>query len=751
MITSLRETTWTRVRQHWITALLLIAVVTTWLSLLSGVDRLREAETIAAVAISGVWYGALLSISHFRGRTAWLIDIITSLGLAVLIVGRILPDVSSLFAQPFDKSLWLMNVRLATLGEVLRSDTQWLLTNYLTQTRLFLFLNVLAVWNAAVWLMWGVLRRRRALAAVLPLTMLGVVYTALSTEGPHISVLFIAACVLLMVRTAYTYQTHDWNRRDVGFPELIGEDWTVWAAILAIAVVLLAGISTPEWRDSFQRFVDSLRPPPPPPERTAVPVQVRPQISDNYTPSFVPRMDYVGDSFPVSDQTVFYVITDDPPDGVDSSGQARPPKQKHYWRGAIFDRYTGSGWEPLDVEVEMPPASSDLAGPGRYALTQQFDIISLLDNRLFAAGQPVKASSGTILQAARDDLTAVLPRGRFPRYEIISWVPRVTAQELETAATDYPPEIRAKYLQLPGSVPQRVKDLAARLTEGATSPYDEALRLQEYLRITYPYKLDVPAPPPNRDVSDYFLFDAPGGFCSYYATAMAVMLRSQGVPARVVAGFATGEYDGLLRKYRVPAKAAHAWVEVYFPTYGWIEFEPTASQEVFDYTGAETDRPDRLPEATQPRSAEAALAPIVIGAFTALMLGLIGAAAYIVWRRYAQSRLTPELQARKLYWETRRSLRRLGVEVMPSATPAEFRAACADRLADQPRLQNAVEAATDSYIRAVFTASPPDRSDVDMVRRAWRAAWKERLKLKLRLYARHLRGHPVQISQRDRG
>ena len=81
--------------------------------------------------------------------------------------------------KSFDRSLWLMNARLATLAEVLRSDTQWLLTNYFPQTRLFLFLNVLAVWSAAVWMLWGVLRWRRAFAAVLPLTILGVMLTAL--------------------------------------------------------------------------------------------------------------------------------------------------------------------------------------------------------------------------------------------------------------------------------------------------------------------------------------------------------------------------------------------------------------------------------------------------------------------------------------------------------------------------------------------------------------------------------------------
>src|SRR5512135_745309 len=111
MIDSLRETTWTRIQQHWITALLLSAVVITWLSMLTNIDRLREVETIAAVAVSGMLYGTLLAVSRWRGRAAWTINILTSLGLAILIVGRLLPDPAALFGQPLIKSLWLMNAR----------------------------------------------------------------------------------------------------------------------------------------------------------------------------------------------------------------------------------------------------------------------------------------------------------------------------------------------------------------------------------------------------------------------------------------------------------------------------------------------------------------------------------------------------------------------------------------------------------------------------------------------------------------
>jgi hypothetical protein len=364
-------------------------------------------------------------------------------------------------------------------------------------------------------------------------------------------------------------------------------------------------------------------------------------------------------------------------------------------------------------------------------VTQQYQIVSLQDNRLFAAGQPV-ASKDAALQAAPDDATAILPRGRLPRYEITSWAPKVSAQELDSDPVAYPPEITTRYLQLPNSVPQRVKDLAARLTQGATSAYDKAVRIQEYLRATYLYKLNVPQPPANRDVVDYFLFDAPGGFCSYYASAMTVLLRSQGVPARVVVGFATGEYDGLLRRYVVPANAAHSWVEVYFPTYGWIEFEPTSSRSTFEYTGEEAPLPDRQPETSPVRSDDAAPTALVISTFAVLLIGSVGVATFYWWKRQRLLQLAPEVQARQLYWHTRRSLAQLGVEAAGSATPAEFLQACADRLINHPRLQDSVQRVTELYIRAVFTSVPPEQSDVAAVRQAWRSTWRERVKLRWR-------------------
>jgi transglutaminase-like putative cysteine protease len=732
MLNSVRDSAWNQIKQSWITVALVAMVVLSWLQVVAAADWLRDANVLVSVAICGVLYGWLLASARFRGRTALIIDLVTSLGFALLVAGRILPEVKLLTAQPFEKTIWLMNARALTGLEALRDDAQWLLTHYFPNTRLFLFVNVFAMWNAAVWLMWCVARRKRALRGVLPIAVLIAYYTGLGKDGPSLPLWFIAGSVLLLARTAFTYTTHDWDRRRVGFPDLIGEDWTVAAAMLSVAVILLAGASTPEWRNSMQHFLESLRPPPLPSAQPAAPVVVDLQQTGDQTVSFVPSMGDVGDPFPDSTETVFYVTTSDEPSGMDSGGIAKPPAQQHYWRGAIYDRYTGTGWEQLDVSVPVStPDSIDLVAPGRYALTQQYQIVALQDNRLFAAAQPIAGTDAT-LQAAPEDATAILPRGRLPKYEITSWAPKVSAQELEATNGAYPAEITARYLQLPDSVPQRVKDLAARLAQGSTSAYDKAVRVQEYLRATYPYKLTVPAPPPNRDVVDYFLFDAPGGFCSYYASAMTVMLRSLGVPARVVVGFTAGDYDGLLRRYVVPTNAAHAWVEVYFPNYGWIEFEPTSSRSTFEYTGAETPLPDRLPETFTARSNDAAPTVMAFSTFMVLVIGSVGFAALYLWRRQRWLQLAPEVQARKLYWQTRRSLASLGVEAAHSATPAEFLQACADRLLDHPRLHDSVRGVTELYIRAMFTSMPPDRSEVAVVRQAWRSSWRERVKLRWR-------------------
>lgn len=134
------------------------------------------------------------------------------------------------------------------------------------------------------------------------------------------------------------------------------------------------------------------------------------------------------------------------------------------------------------------------------------------------------------------------------------------------------------YLQLPRNLPQRVKDLATSLVAGSKTDYDKAKAIEQYLSKTYPYNLDVRSTPRNRDFVDYFLFDLKQGYCSYYASAMAVLARCAGLPARYVEGYMlppepTKESP---TTYIVTNMQAHAWVEIYFEGYGWLPFEPTS-------------------------------------------------------------------------------------------------------------------------------------------------------------------------------
>jgi hypothetical protein len=147
-----------------------------------------------------------------------------------------------------------------------------------------------------------------------------------------------------------------------------------------------------------------------------------------------------------------------------------------------------------------------------------------------------------------------------------------------------------------------VTTLAQEVTAPYVTPYDKATAIESYLR-NYPYNTEISAPPEGMDAVEYFLFDVRQGYCDYYASAMAVMLRTIGVPSRLAAGYAPGELVAgddkpvYTDEYRVLERDAHAWVEVFFPTYGWIQFEPTASQPLVQRVVAvEPSRIDSTPE-----------------------------------------------------------------------------------------------------------------------------------------------------------
>ena len=211
-----------------------------------------------------------------------------------------------------------------------------------------------------------------------------------------------------------------------------------------------------------------------------------------------------------------------------------------------------------------------------------------------------------------DDVEVVFSRQTLAAgstYEFTSLASTATPDDLRAAGTDYPAFVQNRYLQLPNTITPRTTQLAQQLTAGTSNPFDAAMAIEEYLRGHIRYNENVPVPPANQDVVDYVLFDNPQGYCEYYATSMVVMLRALGIPARMVAGYYPGSPDPQEGGFLYRQKNAHAWVEAFFPGYGWIPFEPTASRPDLTYGAGDSQRaeqattPPALP--TMPAGAQA--------------------------------------------------------------------------------------------------------------------------------------------------
>ena len=165
-------------------------------------------------------------------------------------------------------------------------------------------------------------------------------------------------------------------------------------------------------------------------------------------------------------------------------------------------------------------------------------------------------------------------------YQITSSVSLAKPQDLRLAGSDYPTWALDRYTQLPTDFPQRIRNLSREVTAGAPTPYDKAKAVEEYLENNFKYNLKIEPPPYNVDGVEHFLFTQKEGYSEYFASAMTVMLRSEGMPARLVTGYTLGEKLPDRDIYVVTDRNSHAWVEVYFPRYGWIHFEPTPDREI---------------------------------------------------------------------------------------------------------------------------------------------------------------------------
>jgi transglutaminase-like putative cysteine protease len=249
-------------------------------------------------------------------------------------------------------------------------------------------------------------------------------------------------------------------------------------------------------------------------------------------------------------------------------------EEPRLWRVNSYDRYTGDGW--IQTGDPAPLGAGPLDGPPgpTRELRQEIETDTSLDI-LPTAWQPVavegEVASDTLVGPGGGlTLDRTLTDGE--TFEVRSEIPDPERETLVEAGRNYPESVRERYTQLPQSTPDRIGDRTEQIAQNADSPFETAVTIEQWLERNRDYSLTIDRP--EGDIADSFLFEMDAGYCTYFATTMVTMLRSQDIPARMATGYTPGQPVGE-NEYAVRGLNSHAWVEVYFPDIGWVEFDPT--------------------------------------------------------------------------------------------------------------------------------------------------------------------------------
>ncbi len=251
-----------------------------------------------------------------------------------------------------------------------------------------------------------------------------------------------------------------------------------------------------------------------------------------------------------------------------------------YWRGIALDEFDGSSWRATGGGRYGGPESATYRrapeGRGREGhLAQEVITESLDTDVLFAANFPVSYSSVPGGRVAQVNDSFILPgriSGRI-KYVAYSNVYPPEADDLRAAGDDYSGIDSERYLQLPPLAPG-VSELALEITSSDRNAYDKALAIKRHLLMNYAYTRTLEGGKGDFPLEE-FLFGVKEGHCEYFSTAMVVLLREAGIPARVVNGFIGGEWNEHGQFFLVRESDAHSWAEAYFPEYGWVTFDAT--------------------------------------------------------------------------------------------------------------------------------------------------------------------------------
>lgn len=600
----------------------------------------------------------------------------------------------------------------------------------------------LVVWLVSVWAGWMLRRQQRPLVAFGPAGVVLGITLSYAGEKPQSFLVLLGAALLLLALSAHEARIRRWRLARIDFAEE-GVTMATVAILLTTALVAAAWVApSPRIKDlvdiarrlgeeqteDVESFAGSLGVEQQPQEATA--------LDSARAAGGLPRSHLLGSGPELSEDIVMLIATGDLPRVPMEElmmGKSMDSPPTYYWRSHTYDRYTGSGWR-TGPTGEIDYEGGELAAPADSAfhrtVRQKVDVIRDLGGLLHVAGGLI-TSDHDFTVAWRPDGDLFGASVEAAEYRADSLVSTATAQDLLSSWTDYPQWVTSRYLALPDDVPDRVLALARDLTATEPTPYERARAIEGYLR-EFPYTLDLPAPPPDRDVADYFLFDLQQGYCDYYATAMVVLARAAGLPARLVVGYAGGSYDAYGGVFVVAEANAHAWPEIYFPRFGWVEFEPTAGLSPLERDGEGPPAEWREPEGDLEPIAETDSVTawpwqttLPCGLALIIYLAMLGS-LLDNWRLRRQS---PSAAVETVYRRMQRRGRRLATVERAGDTPYEFAEALETRitgLAQDVRLRKVLTVGTrsifvltDLFVQLSYSPRKPGSADRLLAIETW--------------------------------
>ncbi len=456
-----------------------------------------------------------------------------------------------------------------------------------------------------------------------------------------------------------------------------------------------------------------------------------------------------------------------------------------YWRGATFDAYTGHGWrntlsQPSVVLPDAMPPQQDAGdakgtpwrhfrlpespyegvGPASHILRQRVRLINGLFSEIYGApeiravnipqARLVADSVGTVhlllslyarppIQGSPFDFSPPgTQRVSNAMYEVVSEVPDQSPSRLRAAPSAIPPAIEAHYLGLDGLPPEtvgRLQNVVAQVTGGLTNAYDKAAALRDYVAGQCKYNTGAPPVPSNRDAVEYFLFDSKQGYCDLFATALAMLCRAAGIPARVASGFVQGDYDADTGEFVVRESDKHLWTEVYFAGVGWVPFDATTDAE--DISATSTSRHQRL-SLWGLIFSRGWLPPLGILAFVAMITYVLKVEVLDRMRRVRRRIVVHALPATntaivQAYLEAERRLARSRLARDPSCTPWEYLEMLRAKLKDAPGALHNMELLTALAVEARYAGRDASPEEVGRAKDALAALRRELGHLRLRM------------------